>query len=317
MTLPWGNHSAENKILKQDNKDKSHIDTTQVVPYVDSRPIPIKTTKHETITGSHFVEPSQDEQGWTLVTNKRYFTRKFGENKSCSEHWNSSDDEDKFGGENISGSEPGKSCSRKPVPPHKMYKFDPITPDDKLIQKFRFELKGKHFPKTLSLDLPDDPKLIYVWDIIYDRSQEHGTFYRSIEGAAWTIWGWNIKRAKTSVNFHELGDKHTGERVFPRAMVHPYKLNEIRQVLDPLDETELGNQTSKIVEILKDNSTIVGFLDYETTLVPDINHLNPRQCNLIAKHLKLLLHYGKDLNFRINCLKVKFGKVPLMKNFSV
>ena len=80
-----------------------------------------------------------------------------------------------------------------------------------------------------------------------------------------------------------MGDKHTGERVFPRAMVHPYKLNDIRQVLDPLDETELGNQKSKIVEILKDNATIVGFLDYETTLIPETNLLNPRQCNLIAK----------------------------------
>ena len=139
------------------------------------------------------------------------------------------------------------------------------------------------FPKTLDMDFPESPKLIYVWDIIYDRSQEHGTFYRSIEGAAWTIWGWNIKRAKTSVNFHELGDKQTGERVFPRAMVHPYKLNEIRQVIDPLDETELGHQTGKIVQILSDNSTIVGFLDYDTNLVPDIDKLNPRSCVLVPK----------------------------------
>ena len=87
------------------------------------------------------------------------------------------------------------------------------------------------------MHLPDDPKLIYVWDIIYDRSQEHGTFYRSIEGAAWTIWGRNSKRVKTAVNFHELGDKHSLDKAFPRAIAHPYKINEIRQVLDPLDDT--------------------------------------------------------------------------------
>ena len=89
-----------------------------------------------------------------------------------------------------------------------------------------------------------------MWDIIYDRSQPHGVFYRSIDGAAWTIWGWSSKRAKTAVGIHEMSDRYTHDKVFPKMMSYPYKMKDIRQVVVPLDEIELGDQTDCILQIM-------------------------------------------------------------------